>query len=307
MDVPVNETPDGAGGNPLFAHTSSFRRPPLTLPGGARVAVWIGLNIEHFVFGRPALSLAPFTAELVPDPLNHGWRDYGVRAGFERVTGILDKHGVRASAIINADAVEHYPEVVEEGRARDWAWVAHGRNNSTWQTGMDAETEAGQIDGVVKALEAATGLRPRGWLGPALTSTLHTNEVLAGSGFDYVLDWANDDQPYDMATRSGRLLSVPYSAEINDIPVFVLHHQTGPDFLRAVTDQFNVLYEEGLRSARVLGIGLHPFLIGQPFRSLYLDRALEHLTGHADVWVATSDEIADWYRDAVPAPGRQTQ
>lgn len=293
-----------AGDNPLFAHTSSLRRPPLELPGGARIAVWIGLNLEHYVFGRPALSLAPFTAELVPDPLNHGWRDYGVRAGFERVTRILDRHGVRASAITNADVVEHYPEMVEEGRARGWAWLAHGRDNSTWQVGMDVEQESKQVADIVTTLQEATGSRPRGWLGPALTSTMHTNEVLARHGFDYVLDWANDDQPYDMATRAGRLLSIPYSAEVNDVPAFVLHHLTGPEFQQMLTDQFDVLYEEGQQSARVMGIGLHPFLIGQPFRSVYLDRALRHITSRPGVWLATSDEIAQWYLDVVPAPER---
>jgi len=283
--------------NPLYAHSSSLNRPPLRLPHGARVAVWIGLNIEHYVFGKPALSLAPFTAELVPDPLNHGWRDYGVRAGFERVTRILDEHGVRPSAIVNSDVVQHYPEIVEAGLDRGWAWVGHGRNNSTWQAGMDVDEETEQVGEIAEILAAATGARPRGWLGPALTSTLNTNDVLAGHGFEYVLDWANDDQPYDLSVRSGRLLSVPYSAEVNDIPIFVLHHQTGPDFLRTVTDQFDVLYREGQRSARVLGIGLHPFLIGQPFRAAYLDRALSHITAHSDVWLATSDEIARWYLD----------
>jgi allantoinase len=286
--------------NPLFPHRSSLHRPPLELPGGARIAVWVGLNIEHYTFGRPALSLAPFTADLVPDPLNHGWRDYGPRAGFERVMRILDRHGVRATGIINSEAVTNYPEIVEAGRERGWAWVAHGRTNSAWQTGMTEAEERAQIADVARTVEAATGSRPRGWLGPALTSTMHTNDVLAAEGFDHVLDWANDDLPYDMTVRSGRLLSVPYSAEVNDVPIFLIHHQTGPEFARAVIDQFDVLRAEGEQGPRVFGLGLHPFLIGQPFRSRYLDDALAHIVAHDDVWLTTSTEIANWYADATP-------
>jgi len=122
--------------------------------------------------------------------------------------------------------------------------------------------------------------------------------VLAELGFTYTLDWANDDQPYDVKTTSGRLISVPYSSEVNDIPAFVLHHSTGEEFAQSVIDQFDALYEEGASSLRVMGIGLHPFLVGQPFRARCFARALEHMTAHDDVWLTTSDELADWYLGA---------
>lgn len=282
----------------LYDYSAIARRARLELPNGARVAFWVGLNVEHYKFGQPALSLAGFTAELVPDPLNYGWRDYGPRAGVWRLMRILDDSGVRPSAIVNSDVVEHYPEIIEEGAKRGWSWVGHGRNNSTWQVGMEEDDERSYIDEIASALERATGSRPRGWLGPALTATMNTNDLLAELGFDYVLDWANDDQPYDMNVRSNRLISVPYSSEVNDIPLFLLHHQTGADFRQAIVDQFDMLYEEGAESARVMGIGIHPFLVGQPFRARYLAEALEHVTGHDEVWIATSDEIAQWYIEA---------
>lgn len=284
--------------HPLYDYSAIDRRPPLELPHGARVAFWVGLNVEHYKFGQPALSLAGFTAELVPDPLNYGWRDYGPRVGVWRLARIFAEAGVRPSAIVNADVVEHYPEIIEEGTERDWCWVAHGRNNSTWQVGMEEEAERAYIEEVASVLEGATGDRPRGWLGPALTATMSTNQVLAELGFDHVLDWANDDQPYDMNVRSGRLVSVPYASEVNDIPAFVLHHHTGAEFRQAIVDQFDMLYEEGASSARVMGIGIHPFLVGQPFRARYLAEALEYITGHDEVWVTTSDEIAQWYIEA---------
>jgi allantoinase len=273
-------------------------RPRRELPDGKRLAVWIGLNIEHYAYGQPAISLAQFTAELVPDPLNYGWRDYGPRVGVWRLIELLDRFGVRASAIVNTDVFERYPQIVAAGRERGWAWVGHGQSNSRWHVGMERDDEAAFLRSIVEAFESATGGRPRGWLGPALTSTMNTTELLAELGFDYTLDWANDDQPYAMNVPSGRLLSVPYSSEVNDIPAFVLHHHTGEQFAQAVIDQFDVLYEEGASSLRVMGIGIHPFLVGQPFRAKHFARALEHIAGHDDVWLATSDEITAWYLDS---------
>src|SRR5207248_9739713 len=171
----------------------------------------------------------------------------------------------------------------------------------TWWAGMERDEERAQLQGVAETLEAATGRRPRGWLGPALTATMSTYDLLAELGFAYAMDWTNDDQPYRLKVASGSLVSVPYSAEVNDIPAFALHGWTGDEFAQAVIDQFDQLYEEGAESLRALGIGLHPFLAGQAFRARPLARALAHITSREDVWLATSDEIADWYLGAAPA------
>jgi peptidoglycan/xylan/chitin deacetylase (PgdA/CDA1 family) len=281
---------------PPYAYSPIVRRPRIGLPGGARLAVWIGVNVEHYRWGQPALSLAPFTAQLVPDPTNYGWRDYGPRVGVWRLMEIFDRVGIRASAIVNSAVCEEYPEVVEAAVERGWAIVAHGRDNSTWQTGMEPEDERAFVAEVAQTLERAAGRRPTGWLGPALTATPNTYDILAELGFTYALDWANDDQPYPLEVASGSLVSVPYSSEVNDIPAFVLHHHTGPEFAESVVDQFETLYEEGEHSLRVMGIGIHPFLVGQPFRARHFATALEKVVAHDDVWFATSDEIAAWYR-----------
>lgn len=281
-----------------FEYSPIVERPQLRLPGGARVAVWFGVNVEHYPFGRPAISLAPFTAELVPDPLNWGWRDYGPRVGVWRLSELFARQGVRPTAIMNAEVLTRYPQIVEHGVEQGWGFVAHGNDNASWWVGMDSETEAAAIAEIAASFQRATGARPRGWLGPALTATPQTADVLAEAGFDYTLDWANDDQPYPMRVRSGSLLSLPYSSEVNDIPAFVLHHHTADQFAQTVMDQFDQLYAEGEQRVRVLGIGLHPFLAGQAFRARHLERAVEHIAGHDRVWLATSDEIASWYTEA---------
>lgn len=279
--------------NQLFGYSPITERPPIHWPGGARVAFYVGLNVEHYRIDRPSTSIFAGTAGLTPDPLNYGWRDYGPRVGIWRLTDSLDRHGIRASVMLNSDVGTRYPQIVRAGRDRDWAWIAHGRNNSLFQADMTREEELGYLTDVVDTIERDTGRRPRGWLGPALTETFRTPELLAELGLDYVLDWSNDDQPYRLDVPG--MLSVPYSIEVNDISLFVGKSLGGPDFVRIVRDQLDQLHEDSADSGRVMSLVLHPFVIGQPFRHKYLDQALEYIANHPGVWLTTSDEIAAHY------------
>ncbi|HEY0580595.1 MAG TPA: polysaccharide deacetylase, partial [Chloroflexota bacterium] len=200
-----------------------------------------------------------------------------------------------ASVLLNSDVCEKYPRIVEEGVKRRWAWLAHGKNNSIFEAGMTLEQEREYLTGVVQTIATATGQHPRGWLGPALTETFNTPEILAELGLTYLLDWCNDDQPFPLKVNAGKMISVPYSIEMNDVSLFLGKSLPGPDFAQMVMDQFDVLYEEGAQNARVMCLALHPFIVNQPFRHKYLDKALEYITGHEGVWLATSDEIAEWY------------
>ena len=273
--------------NNLYDYSPIVDRPPLSWPNGARVAVYAGLNVEHFLLGTPSTSIWPGTAGLTPDPLNHGWRDYGPRVGIWRTIDALDRHGLRASVLLNSTAAQRYPRIIEAGVARDWAWLAHGETNSRLHTGMDREHEREVLAGIVGTIEQATGSRPRGWMGPGLTETHHTPELLAELGLDYVLDWTADDQPFRLTVPG--MISVPYSVELNDL---MLLNRSGADFLQMVVDQYEVLHAEG---GRVLALALHPFVTGQAFRHKYLDQALAHLAAAPDVWLTTSDDIAAHY------------
>ena len=279
--------------NDLFDYTPIVEREPIHWPGGARVAFYVGLNIEHFHVDSPSTSLWEGTASLVPDPLNYGWRDYGPRVAIWRLIETLDRHGIRASALLNSDVSEHYPQIIEAGRARDWAWLAHGKTNSSLHTGIHVDEERALITDIVETIEAATGRRPRGWLGPGLTETFQTPTLLAELGLRYVLDWTNDDQPYRLNVPG--MLSVPYSVELNDLNVFISRGMSGPDFVELVRDQLDQLYTDSADSGRVMALALHPFVIGQPFRHKYLLQALQYVANHPRVWLTTSDEIAEHY------------
>jgi allantoinase len=279
-----------------FAYSPIAERPVRSLPGGARVGVWITPNIEHFHWGKPGMVTTPMTAGLSPDVLNHAWRDYGARVGVWRLMEILAKHDIRATAALNSEVCDEYPQIVAAGAKLDWEWVAHGPSNSMLFTGMPEDAERSIIAGALDRIAVATGRRPRGWLGPALTETDNTLDILAELGLDYVMDWANDELPYAVNTRSGSLLALPYTLEIGDITVFLQQGRSGEAFGDIIIDQFDQLYEEGETRPRFLSIALHPFLIGHPFRARHLDRALRHIKAHSDVWLCTGSEIVDWFR-----------
>ena len=284
--------------NKLYDYSPITDRDPIRWPGGARVAFYAGLNVEHFLPGRPSTSFYEGTAALVPDPLNHGWRDYGPRVGIWRIMEIFDRHGIRPSVLLNSDVATEYPQIIKAGVEREWAWLAHGRNNSTLQGSVPADEERAYLADTLQTIEQATGTRPRGWLGPGLTETFQTPRLLAELGVRYLLDWTNDDQPYPLNVPG--MLSVPYSVELNDLGLFTMRGLTGPQFLQTVIDQFDQLYADSADSGRVMPLALHPFVSGQPFRARYLDQALEYVASHPGVWLTTSDQIAEHYATVRP-------
>ena len=281
--------------NERYEYSPIVRRPPLRWPNGARVAVWVIPNVEHFHLDHPAAGAQPGRPPQVPDARNVGWRDYGLRVGIWRIMGLLDKYRIRATVALNAEVCDLYPAIIEEGVKRDWEFMGHGLTNSQPLYGLDEPTERAVIGRTLDRIQQATGRRPRGWLGPGLAENFGTPELLAEAGVEYVGDWCADDQPFPLRLERGRLLAMPYTVELNDLPFFITHNGSGPQFYDAIRDQFDVLYEEGATTARVMAIALHTFVIGQPHRSKYLDQALAHVCGHRDVWLATGAEIADAY------------
>jgi peptidoglycan/xylan/chitin deacetylase (PgdA/CDA1 family) len=280
-----------------FDYSPIVDRKPFTLPGGARVALWVIPNIEHFHFDRPGTPMTAATMGLVPDVLNYSWRDYGVRVGVWRMMEVMEKYGIKGSATLNSEVCEQYPQIMEAGMKLGWEWLGHGQTNSRYIANMEEDEERAIIRDVRDTIERVTGKKPKGWLGPALSETFNTPDILAEEGFEYVADWVNDEQPYPFKVRNKSLFSIPYSIEMNDISIFLGLHHTPEDFYKMVTDQFDVLYEDGATTGRVMSLCLHPFLIGHPFRSKYFDMALKHITSREDVWIATGSEIIDHYKN----------
>jgi peptidoglycan/xylan/chitin deacetylase (PgdA/CDA1 family) len=280
----------------LFSH----RRSPALLrwPNGARVALWVIPNIEHFCStagdpdGRWRARSQSGCTELF-------WRDYGVRVGIWRMMDIMEKYGIKGTVALNSDVCRHYPRIIEAGKALGWEWMGHGITNSMLFRDQSEAEERAIIQQVMKTITASVGKAPRGWLSPALSETVRTPDLLAEAGFEYTGNWVNDEQPYPLRVKKGSLISMPYSSEINDIPALLGLHQSPERFARMICDQFDVLYEDGAKTGRVMSICLHPFLVGHPHRSKYFAQALAHITSRQEVWLATGGEIVDWYKKTV--------
>ena len=202
-----------------------------------------------------------------PDILNYAWRDYGVRVGIWRLMEIMAKFGVRGTVALNSDVCREYPRIIEEGKKLGWEWMGHGTTNSILLNQQTEAEERALIKEVVSTIARAAGKAPRGWLSPGMTETVRTLDILAENGIEYTGNWVNDEQPYPMKVKKGSMISMPYSSEINDIPALLSLHQSPERFGQMICDQFDVLYEDGATSGRVMSICLHPFIIGHPHRS----------------------------------------
>jgi peptidoglycan/xylan/chitin deacetylase (PgdA/CDA1 family) len=280
--------------NTRYPYSAFPTRPKLEWPGGARVALLVVLNVEYFRFDRPASDLDWRGPQ--PDVDAYAQRDYGPRVGFWRLLELFDRHRIPITAAVNAEVFGRYPEIVAAGIERGWEWTGHGATNSRSLAGLEESEERELIAACAATIERHTGKRPRGWLGPRVVETHNTPDLLAEAGFTYTLDWSADDQPFEIATRSGAILSVPYTRELNDLPTMVRRNHTAEQFHDMVIDQFDVFHAEG---GRVMAISLHPFVSGHPYRARWIDRALGYIRARDGTWFATGAEIADWYREAL--------
>ncbi len=277
-----------------FPYIPINRRPKITWPNGARVAVWVGPNIEAFALNEQM----PAGRGKIPDVMNWSLRDYGARIGVYRIMDVLAKRDIRASVLLNSDVCDTYPEIIEDAAKLGWEFLGHNETNTQILCDIDPADEERLIHDCLARIEQATGRKPRGWLGSGVQETWNTLDFLAAEGLDYVCDWVNDDQPYMMDIGGKPLVYLPYSFDTNDSPAIGRNRYTPGEFERMIKDQFDVLYREGAESGRVMAICLHPYIIGQPHRIGALDRALEHICSHAGVWKATGTEIVEHYLKA---------
>lgn len=267
----------------LFPYQAIVDRPRVAWPNDARVAVWVIPNIEHFHIE---------IGDTAPDIRNFSRRDYGNRVGVWRLIEVLAKHTIRGTVALNGEVARYYPRIMREVTGLKWELMGHGLTNSVRLSGLSKDRETDVIAQTKRIIEDH-GQQMRGWLGPGLTETFATLDLLRARGVDYVCDWVNDDLPYRM---DNGLYSIPYSLELNDLPHFSTPSIGIDDFYRRICETFDVLCEEGARNGRVMGIALHPFLIGVPHRIRYLDRALQYIASSGKAWFATGHEIIEAYR-----------
>jgi len=271
-------------------------RPTLSLPNGARIAVWTIVNVEEWAIERnmPRTVLPPpYGQPLMPDLPNWAWHEYGMRVGFWRFLEVLQNHSVPGTLAINGSVCKSYPRVAEAGLKAGWEFMGHGYIQRPMH---HLEDQRQQIFDAVAAIKAFTGKKPRGWESPGLTETYDTIDWLAEAGIEYVADWVLDDQPCLIKTAHGPMVSVPYTVEMNDIAMMALQNHPSEEWLRRGIDQFDRLYREGEKSARIMAISVHPYITGAPHRIGYLEKLYEYILQRPGVLMWTGEQILDWYR-----------
>ena len=276
-----------------FAYSAITRRPALRWPNGKRLAVYIGFNIEHFAFGEGlGAGIGPVSPQ--PDVLNYSWREYGNRVGVWRCLDLFDELALPTGALINTALYDHCPEVVEAFAARGDELIGHGHSNAERQGESPEAEERALIVHCRERMQQVQGLAPSGWLSPWISESLVTPDLLKEAGFRYTLNWCHDDQPVLMDTRSGPLWAVPYPQELNDIPMIMGRQTDAKDFAQMIIDQFDEMLLQSQKQSLVMGIALHPYIVGQPYRLRHLRRALAHIAGcRGDIWLTTPGGIVD--------------
>jgi peptidoglycan/xylan/chitin deacetylase (PgdA/CDA1 family) len=271
-------------------------------PGGRRLAVYIGVNLEHFAFGSGlGAELAPKANQ--PDVLNYAWRDYGNRVGAWRLMEAMDSLGLPATVLANSAMYAHAPALMAAHRARGDEIAGHGRTNAERQGDLPEPDERALIAESTAAISAAEGRPPEGWLSPWISESHTTPDLLAEAGYAYTLNWCMDDQPVWMRTRAGPLLAVPYPQEVNDIPAIIARKDSAGSFAEMIVDTFDEMQAQSRAQPLVMGVALHPYIVGQPHRLRRLRPALAHIAAHReDTWLCRARDIAAHYRHCVPPP-----
>ena len=270
-------------------------RPPLRLPDEARLVVWVIVNVEewnpHEPMPRTVLT-PPAGGSPTPDVPNWAWHEYGNRVGFWRMLQVFDRFQTPAVLAINGSAIATYEPIARAAFDRGWEFIGHGFTQKNMQKVPDERVD---IQKTTEAIRLFTGRAPRGRLGPGLTETWDTPDILAEAGYEYVCDWVLDDQPVMLKTRTGSLVSVPYTQECNDVAMVLIQHHQASEYRDRAVDQFEQLYADAHDSARVMAVVVHPYIMGAPHRLRYFREALEHIHARSGVLFWTGEQILDWY------------
>ena len=280
------------------------RRPPVTWPHEARVALWVVPALEWFPLDMKGSPFKPPGAMVTayPDLRHYTLRDYGNRVGIFRIMQALERHAIPASVAVNAAVATRYPALLAACVERGWEIIANGEDmDHLHHSGLSEVEERGLVERTLATLRKASGQPVRGWLSPAKSESFATLDLLAEAGVDYVCDWVNDDMPYAMRADARPLYAMPHPIDIDDHTILVQNHHSEDDFRDALCDQFDTLYRESAtHGGRVMAISLHPWVIGQPYRIGALEEALQHIMAHRGVWATTGAQILDAWTSQQP-------
>ena len=278
-----------------FDYSAIIDRPPLKLPGDARIVVWPIVNVEEWEVERPMprkILPAPTGVEISPDLPNWTWYEYGMRVGFWRMFKAFEKRNITPTLSLNARICETYERVAAAARDADWEFLSHSYIQMPIHK---LEDEEANLIKTIDVIENFIGKRPIGWMGPGLGQTYDSPDLLTKHGVKYSADWVFDDEPVRVKTKNGPLVTIPYTVELNDIPMMLVQNHESPYFAQQVKDHFDCLWEEGAERAKIMAIGVHPYVSGVPHRIKYLEKVLDYMAAKEGTLFWTGEQILKWF------------
>jgi peptidoglycan/xylan/chitin deacetylase (PgdA/CDA1 family) len=264
------------------------------------MVIWPIVNVENWDIHRPmprTVLPPPMGNPLIPDLPNWAWAEYGMRVGFWRLYDCLRDFGIVPTLALNGSVCTAYPRVAGAALEAGWEFMGHGYIQGPMH-GLENQRDA--VRQTMAAIRSFTGKPPRGWESPGLTETFETVDILSEEGIEYVADWVLDDQPCEITTTAGSIISIPYTVEMNDVCMMAVAQHASQEWLDRGIRQFDRLYQESAKSARVMAISMHPFLAGVPHRIGYVEDVFKHILSKPDVLFWTGEQILDWYLHVQP-------
>lgn len=262
-------------------------------PGDARLCISMALQFEGG--GQPISGAGgPITEPIeegYPDLGTNSFFDYGVREGIPRVLDLFDKHGIKATSFMVAQAVDRAPKLAREIVERGHEAAAHGRQWAPQYT-LPEDEERQLIRDCIASIERATGTTPSGYDCYWMRGSVRTVTLLQELGFSYHNNDLNMDEPWVQDIAGKPFVSVPYTVHLNDIVAYDHVGFSPAAYEQQLKDEFDQLYEEGAHRRRMMVVSLHDRLSGHASRVRSLERFLIYAKGHPGVWFGRKDEIA---------------
>ena len=282
--------------NPRVPHELSSNRKKLSPPDGKSLIVHTVMNIEYWPFDKnmPRGILPPPHGK-PPDPPdlpNYSWVEYGMRVGLPRLFKLFAENNIPVSAFINAQVADIYPKAFDEVCKLNWELVGHGWFQESLRVVKDEEHV---IKKSLDLLRKLSGQPVRSWFGPAGGETEKTPELLKENRIEFLHDWLIDELPCWMRTKLGPIVAMPYTFELNDVPIWTVQNNSCDEMKKRVDATLNIFDEEKLYNTKIITLALHPHIVGVPQNFYYLKKIIEDLRKRDDVIFMTSSQIGDWF------------
>ena len=282
--------------NPRVPHELSSDRKKLSPPDGKSLIVHTVMNIEYWPFDKnmPRGILPPPHGKSPdpPDLPNYSWVEYGMRVGLPRLFKLFAENNIPVSAFINAQVADIYPKAFDEVCKLNWELVGHGWFQESLRVAKDEEHV---IKKSLDLLRKLSGQPVRSWFGPAGGETEKTPELLKENGIEFLHDWLIDELPCWMRTKLGPIVAMPYTFELNDVPIWTVQNNSCDEMKKRVDATLNIFDEEKLHNTKIITLALHPHIVGVPQNFYYLKKIIEDLRKRDDVIFMTSSQIGDWF------------